>query len=72
MAVKGLNGLKYKKEKAFIENITNTRTAKIREETHYVVDMYDNGKLKESRPIVGHSKRYAEDCATNWVEGIIE
>ncbi len=72
MAVKGLNGLKYKKEKEFIENITNTRTAKIREETHYVVDMYDNGKLKESRPIVGHSKHYADDCDNSWVEGKIK
>jgi len=49
------------------------RRAEIREETHYVVDMYDeNGKLVESRPIVGHSKRYAEDCAENWQNGIIK
>ena len=43
------------------------RRAEIREETHYVVDMYDEKDvLVESRPIVGHSKRYAEDCAENW------
>ena len=49
------------------------RRAEIREETHYVVDMYDeNGKLAESRPIVGHSKRYAEDCAENWETGVIK
>ena len=42
------------------------RKAEIREETHYVVDMYDeNNILVESRPIVGHSRRYAEDCAEN-------
>ena len=49
------------------------RRAEIREETHYVVDMYDeNNTLVESRPIVGHSKRYAEDCAENWETGVIK
>ena len=49
------------------------RKAEIREETHYVVDMYDEKDvLVESRPIVGHSKRYAEDCAENWQNGIIK
>ena len=49
------------------------RKAEIREETHYVVDMYDeNNVLIESRPIIGHSKRYAEDCAENWVIGVIQ
>ena len=49
------------------------RKAEIREETHYVVDMYDeNNILVESRPIVGHRRRYAEDCAENWEIGIIK
>ena len=35
--------------------------------------MYDeNNILVESRPIVGHSRRYAEDCAENWEIGIIK
>ena len=51
----------------------NMRKAEIREETHYVVDMYDeNNILVESRPIVGHSRRYAEDCAENWEIGVIQ
>ena len=49
------------------------RRAEIREETHFVVDMYDEkGVLVESRPILGHSKSYAEDCAENWQNGIIK
>jgi len=48
------------------------RKAEIKEETHYVVEMYEDGKLLERRPIVGHSKRYAEDCAENWENGLIK
>ena len=49
------------------------RKAEIREETHYVVDMYDeNNILVESRPSVGHSRRYVEDCAENWEIGVIQ
>ncbi len=48
------------------------RKAVIVEETHYVVKMYDGDTLIEERPIVGHSKRYAEDCAENWENGVIK
>jgi hypothetical protein len=47
------------------------RKAVIVEETHYVVKMYEDEELVEERPIVGHSKRYAEDCAENWEIGVI-
>lgn len=72
LATKGLNGLKKRNKKYVTEVLLNKRTAEVREESHYVVDMFENGKLIESRPIVGHSKHYADDCATNWVEGIIK
>ena len=48
------------------------RRAEIVEETHYVVKMYKGNELVEERPIVGHSRRYAEDCAENWENGIIK
>ena len=47
------------------------RKAVIVEETHYVVKMYEDDILIEERPIVGHTKRYAEDCAENWENEVI-
>ena len=40
--------------------------------TYYEVNMYEDGKLVERRPIIGHSKHYAEDCAENWICGVIK
>ena len=48
------------------------RKAIIVEETHYVVKMYEDDTLIEERPIVGHTKRYAEDCAENWENEVIK
>jgi hypothetical protein len=48
------------------------RKAMIREQTIYVVDMYEDDVIVESRPMIGHSRRYAEDCAENWETGIIK
>jgi len=48
-----MGNVKFKKE---------DRKAEIVEETHYIVKMYVGDELVEERPIVGHSKRYAEDC----------
>lgn len=47
------------------------RHYEIVEETQYIVKMYENGKLIESRSVAGHSKRYAEDCGENWNIGVI-
>jgi hypothetical protein len=38
----------------------------------YEVEMFEDGRLVESRPLYGHTLQYAEDCAENWVEGIIK
>jgi len=43
-----------------------------KDETVFTVEMYEGDKLVESREIVDHTLQYAEDCAENWVEGIIE
>ena len=56
------NEAKFKKE---------NRKAVIEEQIHYVVKMYVGDELAEERPLYGHSKRYAEDCAENWENGII-
>ena len=47
------------------------RSAIIREEIHYVVDLYENDQLLESRAVVGHSRYYAEDVLHNWISGLI-
>ena len=54
--------IKFKKE---------NRRSEIIEETHYVVKMYVGDVLAEERPVYGKSRRYAEDCAENWDNGII-
>lgn len=49
------------------------RTAQILQEKNgYVVMMRENDVLKEGRLIEGHTLQYAEDCAENWVMGIIK
>lgn len=38
----------------------------------YIVEMYQDRELKRSQVISGHSLGYAEDCAENWVLGVIK
>ena len=47
------------------------RKAVIREVKTYVVDLYEENTLLEERTLYGKSKRYAEDCAENWENGVI-
>lgn len=72
VATKGINGLKRKHDKQFIQEIMFNRSAVVRQETVYVVDMIENGKLVESRQLPGHSEAYAESCAENWKIGVIK
>lgn len=41
-------------------------------DTMYVVDLYEDNKLIESRKLPGKSKYYAEDVSENWDTGIIK
>lgn len=41
-------------------------------DTCYVVDMYENELLIETRELPGKSLYYAESCARNWDKGIIK
>ena len=43
----------------------------MKNEKRFYVDMYKNETLVESRPLYEHSEVYAEDCAENFVMGII-
>lgn len=38
----------------------------------YVVDLYENGRLIQTRSLPGHNRYYAEDVAENWESGIIQ
>ena len=55
-----------------VEFKKENRRAVIIEETHYVVKLYVGDELAEERPMYGKSRRYAEDCAENWENGIIK
>lgn len=48
------------------------RKAVIKDQFGYFVELWENGRLVESRDLSYHTKQYAEDCAQNWVEGIIK
>jgi len=48
------------------------REAKIRQENYYVVDLYEDRELVESRSVLGHSYDYAQDVSENWVSGILQ
>jgi hypothetical protein len=43
----------------------------IEEDGSYTVTMISDSAIIEDRNIKGHSEQYAEDCAENWVLGII-
>lgn len=38
----------------------------------FVVDLYENGKLIQSRQLPGHNRFYAEDVVENWETGVIQ
>jgi hypothetical protein len=38
----------------------------------YHVECFENEQLVQRRNCWEHTRQYAEDCAENWVEGIIE
>lgn len=56
--------------------ILDNRSAEIRKENteeceYYVVDLFLNDMLIESRVLKGKSIHYANDVAENWINGII-
>lgn len=50
------------------------RKASVFKETDgsYTVIMIQDAAIIEERNITGHSQQYAEDCAENWVLGVIK
>lgn len=62
---------KFREQEENIKFKKENRRSEIIEETHYVVKMYVGDVLAEERPVYGKSRRYAEDCAENWDNGLI-
>lgn len=58
----------------FSEPGTLNRTSEVfdNKDGSYVVMMYEGNDLREERIIEGHTLDYAEDCAENWVLGVIK
>jgi hypothetical protein len=48
------------------------RESKVKIANVYLVEMWEDGVLKEERYLPGKSKYYAEDCAENWTNGVIK
>ena len=48
------------------------RESKVKIANVYLVEMWEDGVLKEERYLPGKSKHYAEDCAENWTNGVIK
>jgi len=48
------------------------RESKVVTEEVYVVELIEDGVVKERRYLPGKSKFYAEDCAKNWTNGVIK
>ena len=51
---------------------TSNRRAVILEEYGFTVEFYEDGVLVETRPLPKKSIHYAEDCAENWVSGLMQ
>ena len=49
----------------------NRKAIVFQEVDEYVVVMMQDESIIEERTISGHTKQYAEDCAENWVIGVI-
>lgn len=49
-----------------------SRKAEIRVEQMYIVDLYEDGVLVESRKLPSKSLSYAQDVEENWESGIIK
>ena len=48
------------------------RESVIKKAEVYVVELWEDGELKEERYLEGKSKADAESCAENWTNGVIK
>jgi len=55
----------------YVSNDQRQRKAVIYDQFGYLVELWENGRKVETRDCSQHTKEYAENCAQNWIEGII-
>jgi hypothetical protein len=56
-----------------VSNAENNRRSEIRMDGEvYVVDLFENEKLVESRRLEGKSMAFATDVSNNWDSGLIQ
>jgi hypothetical protein len=55
-----------------VQAVGNNVSGSAGPDTMYVVDLYENNKLIETRELPGKSRYYAEDVSENWDTGIIK
>lgn len=53
------------------DKYANRKASVFKEGEGYVVYMIQDSAVVEERTITGHSEVYAENCAENWVLGVI-
>jgi hypothetical protein len=56
----------------YYDNSESIRKAVVKDDNGFLVELWEHGKLVETRDLRHKSLQYAEDCAENWVEGIIK
>jgi len=54
------------------DKYSNRKSVVFKIDTGFLVYMIQDSAIIEERTLEGHSEQYAEDCAENWVLGIIE
>ena len=57
---------------SIIRSVLNTWDEIKGPDVTYVVDLYQDNQLMESRALPGKSKYYADDVSENWNTGIIK
>ena len=49
----------------------NRKALVLKNANGFYVELYDTDELIETRELYNHAEIYAENCAENWVDGII-
>ena len=57
---------------SIIRSVLNTWNETAGPDATFVVDLYEDNVLQESRELPGKSRYYAEDVSENWDNGIIK
>ena len=54
------------------DKYSNRKSVVFKIDTGFLVYMIQDSAIIEERTLEGHSEQYAEDCAENWVLGVIK